>query len=108
MAPGAIERESIHNRDSLNDDVVNEQLASELRNPSDALHILAQSEKVESVASSTLPEVEHDNLARGPSSATYVDEYELVERGLIHHTTIFELLHMSVNCPEADVARPYG
>ncbi|KAL6859426.1 hypothetical protein J3F83DRAFT_768804 [Trichoderma novae-zelandiae] len=94
MTIGSIEREPNYTVESMNEDAADGQLASELRNPSDALHILAQSEKPESVASSTLSEEERDTLSRGPSLAAFVDEYELVERGLIHRTTIGDLLHI--------------
>ncbi|KAL7809325.1 hypothetical protein V8C44DRAFT_334191 [Trichoderma aethiopicum] len=89
-----VEREPHHHIEGLNGQAIDEQLASELRNPSDALHILAQSEKGDLVASSTLPEVEQDSLPHGPSNATFLDEYELIQRGLIHRTTISELLHI--------------
>ncbi|KAL7947113.1 hypothetical protein V8C42DRAFT_352495 [Trichoderma barbatum] len=83
------------NLDVLNDDAIDEQLAAELRNPSDALHILAQSEKSEGSGSSALPsEEERDAPLRGPSSAVFVDEYELVQRGLVQHSNISELLHL--------------
>ncbi|KAK1242001.1 hypothetical protein MKX07_007824 [Trichoderma sp. CBMAI-0711] len=89
-----MEREPKRNGERLNGDTIVGQLASELRNPSDALRILAQSEKGESAASSTLPEGEPNNLSHGPYNATFLDEYKLVESGLIHRTAIFELLHI--------------
>ncbi|ETS03605.1 hypothetical protein M419DRAFT_42274, partial [Trichoderma reesei RUT C-30] len=94
MALESMEREPKRNGERLNGDAIVGQLVSELRNPSDALHILAQSEKGESAASSTLPEGEPNNLSNGPSNATFLDEYKLVESGLIHRTAIFELLHI--------------
>ncbi|KAL7815499.1 hypothetical protein V8C26DRAFT_401835 [Trichoderma gracile] len=94
VAIRSIESEPTHNIARSDDDAIDEQLASELRNPSDALHILAQSEKGESVGSSTLPDVEHDNLSGGPSRGTFIGEYELVERGVIHHAAIFQLLQI--------------
>lgn len=106
MALESMEREPKRNGERLNGDAIVGQLVSELRNPSDALHILAQSEKGESAASSTLPEGEPNNLSNGPSNATFLDEYKLVESGLIHRTAIFELLHMSVNRHKVNVARP--
>ncbi|UKZ78793.1 hypothetical protein TrVFT333_006538 [Trichoderma virens FT-333] len=93
----SIEKELDRNFDVLNEEVIDEQLASELRNPSDALHILAQSEKSKEMISSVLPSEEgRDVLLRGPSNAVFVDEYELVQRGLVHHSNISELLHLSV------------
>ncbi|PTB64975.1 hypothetical protein BBK36DRAFT_1203736 [Trichoderma citrinoviride] len=91
VAAGLTERKSTYHIESLSDNAVDEQLVSELRNPSDALHILAQSEKPESIASSTLPQ-ERDDVSRIPSGAAFLSEYELVEKGLIHHTTILDLL----------------
>ncbi|KAL7905239.1 hypothetical protein GGI35DRAFT_471790 [Trichoderma velutinum] len=91
----ANEKEVDRNLDGLNEDGIDEQLASELRNPSDALHILAQSEKSKASGSSVLPnEEERDGLLRGPSNVVSVDEYELVQRGLVHHSNISELLHL--------------
>ncbi|KAF3056970.1 hypothetical protein CFAM422_012566 [Trichoderma lentiforme] len=89
------EKEVDRSLDGLNEDVIDEQLASELRNPSDALHILAQSEKSKASGSPVLPnEEEHDGLLRGPSNVVSVDEYELVQRGLVNHSNISELLHL--------------
>lgn len=90
--------------DGLNEDIIDEQLASELRNPSDALHILAQSEKSKASGSPVLPnEEERDGLVRGPSNVVTVDEYELVQRGLVHHSNISELLHLSVHIKGREV-----
>lgn len=92
------EKEVDRSLDGLNEDVIDEQLASELRNPSDALHILAQSEKSKASGSPVLPnEEERDGLLRGPSNVVFVDEYELVQRGLVNHSNISELLHLSVH-----------
>lgn len=94
----SIEREVDRNLDSLNKDTIDEQLASELRNPSDALHILAQSEKSESSGSSALrSEEERDALLGGLSTTVSLDEYELFQRGLVHHSNISDLLHLSVS-----------
>ncbi|KAK4062188.1 transcriptional regulator family: Fungal Specific TF [Trichoderma harzianum] len=89
------EKEVDRSLDGLNEDVIDEQLASELRNPSDALHILAQSEKSKASGSPVLPnEEERDGFLRGPSNVVSVDEYELVQRGLVNHSNISELLHL--------------
>lgn len=98
------EKEVDRSLDGLNEDAVDEQLASELRNPSDALQILAQSEKYEASGSSALTsEEESDGILHGPSNAISVDEYELVQRGLIHHNNISELLHLSVDVNQTQV-----
>ncbi|KAL7935943.1 hypothetical protein V8C35DRAFT_298616 [Trichoderma chlorosporum] len=90
-----VEKEDYCNFDGSNEDPITEQLASELRNPSDALHILAQSEKSKGSGSSALPmEEERGCSLRESLNATLLDEYELLRKGLIHHLNVSELLHL--------------
>jgi hypothetical protein len=95
--PEATEKEVDRDLDCLNSGSIAEQLASELRNPSDALHILTQSEKSESSGSSALPSEEREALLGGLPTAVSLDEYNLVQRGLVHYNNISDLLHLSVS-----------
>ncbi|KAM0251251.1 hypothetical protein ACHAQJ_008284 [Trichoderma viride] len=92
----SVEGEAERDLDSLNSDTIAEQLASELRNPSDALHILTQSEKSGSTRSSALPsEEERDALVGGPPIAVSLDEYDMIQKGLVHRNNISDLLHLT-------------
>ena len=92
------------------DTVTDTDLCGELRNPSDALQILAQSDDGDQSVSGdmsidrTLNSRAIDDGDPGhrakvrrlnrPSSPRAVEKYELVERGVVSLGTIPELLHM--------------
>jgi hypothetical protein len=89
-----------------------EPLRMALRNPSDALQILAYSQDDKLVSARSLSTAYSDTSGRLPPQATspthsttcvngttpsfILDNYELVQRGLIHPCILPELLHMSV------------
>lgn len=89
-----------------------EPLRMALRNPSDALQILAYSQDDKPVSARSLSTAYSDATGRLPPQATtpastttcvngttpsfILDDYELVQRGLIHPSILPELLHMSV------------
>ncbi|OJD32323.1 alpha-ketoglutarate-dependent-dichlorophenoxyacetate dioxygenase [Diplodia corticola] len=76
--------------------MIDESLHMKLTNPSDALHILALSGET----SSSLPvgSMTPANRTQHPderdSSTTVLDDYELVQRGLLHPSVLPELLHI--------------
>lgn len=88
---------------SFVEEAIDKELASELRNPSDALHILAQSEKPEpSEPCAVSVEEERDIHVHGESTATFLDEYELVQKGLVYPDNILDLLHLLVSLDKTE------
>jgi len=89
-----------------------EPLRMALRNPSDALQILAYSQDDKPVSTRSLSTAYSDATGRlpsqaasparttarvnGPTPSFILDDYELVQRGLLHPCVLPELLHMSV------------
>lgn len=86
------DKESEGSRDDSDqgENALNGQLCAELRNPSDALHILAQSDQNEQV-----PETLHERAEAVPSQTrqgTVLENYELVKTGVVQLSSLPELL----------------
>ncbi|KAH8655504.1 hypothetical protein BX600DRAFT_416697 [Xylariales sp. PMI_506] len=91
----------VQSNDEDDEIIVGNALPSELRNPSDALHILAQSDNG---GSSSRVAYNNGTLASAPkspdqtipnlleSSLGVLEDYELIKRGLLHPNNITELL----------------
>lgn len=79
------------NDSDRNEDSMGEELCAELRNPSDALHILAQSNETGASGSRNLS----GTLNREPSQrheGTALEDYELVKTGVVQLSSLPELL----------------
>lgn len=75
---------------------MDEELYAELRNPSDALHILAQSEETrvpDSQHSSKTLNRTSSSSSSQPREGTILDDYELVKTGVVQLSSLPELLH---------------